>query len=423
VPARPSLPRTWRARGRLLLAGLLTCATVAALLPSAHGATSSVNVSLNVLSATTLDPSGCASNTPNITSFGTIQPDTPYATTQDCAVIFGSANDSSMLRLYQQDGGGGALVPGPTSGVVGWWSMNGNGNDQAPSPTNLTFTGGSFTATGPTGYDQARTNAAGNRAVAAYKPAYDLADFTIDMWFRGTPSAGYHYLLAKRANATDINYAIWYDESQTSINVSVLASGALRYTNGINSNTVLNGAWHHIAAVSSGVNLSLYLDGQLVDTRAHPGTVTTNTSPVGIGIGADPGGTWTFPGDIDEVRIQSVPRSAAEIATYYQSALPNYQTGSTDFASILGTFGACLHSIGAGVTATWNVNATCGTTSGNWWNPVVATSGTVGAKVAEAASAGVGYTAGLRFGVRTPPNYKPGSYVAPVVLEVLAPTA
>jgi hypothetical protein len=415
-----------RARWRVVLACALAGAVLASIGigPGAHGASSSVNVTLNIASATTVDPSGCLSGAPDITNFGIVQPAIPYATGTDCLVTFGSTNDSSMLRLFQQDGGGGAVVPGPTSGIVGWWSLNGTGADTAPSPTPLTFTGGSFIAGGPTGYDQARNETAnGQKAVAAYKPAYDLTAFTIDLWFRGTPTAGYHYLLAKRANATDINYSVWYDETQKSINVSVLANGALRYTNGVNSDTVLDGTWHHLGFVSTGTGLSLYIDGQLVDFRAHSCCVTTATSPVGIGIGSDHTGTWSFVGDIDEVRIQNVVRNAAEMRTYYQAALPNYQTGTTDFTNGTGMFGACLRAVGAGVTPTWNVNASCSTTSGNYWNPVAATTGGGTAKVAEALSSGSGYQARLRFGVRTPASQAPGTYVAPVTFEVLAPTA
>lgn len=379
-------------------------------------------MTFGVASATNIDPSGCLTSTPGVTAFGTVQPGIPVATTQDCTVVFGSSNDSSMLRLYQQDGGGGAMVPGPTSGVVGWWPLNGTGVDLAPSPTTLAFTGGSFTPTGPTGYDQARTtSAAGSRAVAAWKPAYDLTTFTIDLWFRGTPTAGYHYLLAKRASATDINYAIWYDEAQTSINVVANTGGTLRYTNGVDSTSLLDGTWHHLAMVSSGSALSLYIDGAHSDTRSYAGTITTNNASVAIG--ADAAGTWTFPGDIDEVRIQSVARTAAEIRSYYQAALGQYQTGSLDFTNGTNMFGACLHTVGAGVTATWTPDATCGTTSGAHWKPVPATSGTAGAKVAEALTTGTSYTVGLRFGARTAASQAPGSYVAPVVLEVLAPTA
>jgi uncharacterized delta-60 repeat protein len=78
----------------------LTCAFV----PASLGATGSTTVTANVLSATNLDASACMSGASNVTDFGSLAPGTSNVTTSDCGVVFGSSNDTSMLRLFQSDG-------------------------------------------------------------------------------------------------------------------------------------------------------------------------------------------------------------------------------------------------------------------------------------------------------------------------------
>ncbi|MCW2922312.1 MAG: hypothetical protein JWL76_2186 [Thermoleophilia bacterium] len=76
-----------------------------------HTATSSTVVGADVPSATNLaidavgaPPNGCQAGAPNITSFGLVLPGTSTITSADCNVVFGSSNDSAMLRVFQTDG-------------------------------------------------------------------------------------------------------------------------------------------------------------------------------------------------------------------------------------------------------------------------------------------------------------------------------
>ncbi len=89
-----------------MVAGLLL---VGAFVGTGGAATSSTVVSATIPSATTLVTTGCASGTAGVTEFGTVLPGSPARTTNDCAVTFGSSNDSSTLRLAQADGAGTAM--------------------------------------------------------------------------------------------------------------------------------------------------------------------------------------------------------------------------------------------------------------------------------------------------------------------------
>lgn len=68
----------------------------------AAGVSSSTVVAATVPSATNLDASGCPAAAP-ATSLGTVLPGASAITTADCTVVFGSSNDTSMLRINQTD--------------------------------------------------------------------------------------------------------------------------------------------------------------------------------------------------------------------------------------------------------------------------------------------------------------------------------
>jgi uncharacterized delta-60 repeat protein len=94
--------------GRYLLALISLAAAASA--ANAPAASQSVVVSLTVPSASYLSvdpadvPGGdCRSNVPGRTALGTVQPGTGAVSTLDCSVVFGSSNDTAMLRMYQQD--------------------------------------------------------------------------------------------------------------------------------------------------------------------------------------------------------------------------------------------------------------------------------------------------------------------------------
>jgi uncharacterized delta-60 repeat protein len=105
--------------------------------------------------------------------------------------------------------------------------------------------------------------------------------------------------------------------------------------------------------------------------------------------------------------------------------IPNYANGTTDWdqGTSSSMFAACLSSMsGAGATAAWTVNAGCTTTDAAGWQPIVANSGTSGAKVGGTTVAGTTtVTATIRFGIRVSGTQTSGGYLAPVIFESISP--
>ncbi len=76
-----------------------------------------------------------------------------------------------------------------------------------------------------------------------------------------------------------------------------------------------NGVWHHVAGTYDGSELKLYLDGALLATTEHVGSIATNQFAVNIGRNSEADdGTRFYEGLIDDVRIYNRALSSAEIA-------------------------------------------------------------------------------------------------------------
>ena len=122
------------------------------------------------------------------------------------------------------------------------------------------------------------------------------------------------------------------------------------------------GAWHHVAGVIDRLAglLHLYVDGVDV-SDGYTSTISTGTAGTGpaglpLTIGAAPGDNGSFAnfqGRIDEVRVWSVARTASQIATGKDMALPPGQTGLALYLPFDETTGTtAADASGNGLTAT-----------------------------------------------------------------------
>lgn len=107
----------------------------------------------------------------------------------------------------------------------------------------------------------------------------------------------------------------------------------------------------------------------------------------------------------------------AQARMYGAASVPDHADGVADWNDGSGFFGACLRAVGATGAATWPTSGTCPASDGTFWNDVQRTPEIV----ATSASGATGTVASLRFGMRVPSAQAPGSYVAPIRVEVYAP--
>lgn len=79
-----------------------------------------------------------------------------------------------------------------------------------------------------------------------------------------------------------------------------------------------NGIWHHVLATYDGETKRLFVDGSQDFSRNYDEDMNRNDHPVSIGENNEQTNRW-FQGEIDELRISSVPRSASWATAQHRS--------------------------------------------------------------------------------------------------------
>lgn len=96
---------------------LALAALIAASFATGTSGASTVTVTASVASHSSMSTT-CKTGTANVTSFGAaVLPGASAVTSSDCSVVFGSNNDTAMLRAYQADGAGTAMYLPPAGAL------------------------------------------------------------------------------------------------------------------------------------------------------------------------------------------------------------------------------------------------------------------------------------------------------------------
>ena len=161
-------------------------------------------------------------------------------------------------------------------------------------------------------------------------PSLDISNaITMQAWVKptGTGSSSYHMVMNKESA-----YELWITEGYW--NYALNGTGGWY---GVNTGVAaINDQWQHVAAVrAANTNaVQFYYNGKLVFTGSADGVGTgniTNTNlPFQVGSRSSSVGTGFstyFKGEIDELRLYNVARTAAEIATDMSSYGPFNTTG------------------------------------------------------------------------------------------------
>ncbi|HEX6130351.1 MAG TPA: LamG-like jellyroll fold domain-containing protein, partial [Actinomycetota bacterium] len=149
----------------------------------------------------------------------------------------------------------------------------------------------------------------GDVVTVADAPSLDATTgLTLEAWVK--PSAlntNWRTVLFKEQSG-NLVYAL-YANRNTSVPAFEIHTGGVRTLNGVNQ--IALGFWTHLAATYDGANQRLYVNGNLVATRAQTGNITTSTGALKIG-GNGIFGEW-FAGLIDEVRVYNRALTQPEI--------------------------------------------------------------------------------------------------------------
>ncbi len=169
--------------------------------------------------------------------------------------------------------------------------------------------------------------------------------------------------------------------------------------------------------------------GQLDVTFDGPSGSGNGIASHSVGsVGMDIGWTMT-PLDDGDIALVGICNTGVNgdfcITRFGAVTVPQYANGVSDWDTASpndGAFAACLQGVSGGASADWTVdgNASCTAVDTDPWEPVPETATAI-AHTSALEPNPVDAAAHLRFGLRVAASQAPGSYVAPITFEVVAP--
>lgn len=221
----------------------------------------------------------------------------------------------------------------PTSGLVAYWSLNGNFTDAGPYNISVANTGVTATQNGINNQDRAMffNNTLG---IGFVIPATSFgtvtsnsnlnfsqsASYTITHWFKisNTGSIGSGFF---DNNMNYNGYSTWVWGSSgagTPLQVHFNAGG-INVQSPLATTTINYNTWYHLAGVKDGATLRLYINGIQVATNTGTFRVSSYSEQPKIGsLWFNTSGYYNygpFNGSLDELRIYNRALSPAEIGT------------------------------------------------------------------------------------------------------------
>jgi hypothetical protein len=244
------------------------------------------------------DASAGSANPTGITS------DTPH---------FSVLNSTGQLVDQQQA----RVVTTPLTNVVALWQFDtgtGQAADTSGNGRTLTLTGAPSSPAGQSGFSEALGLDGSTQHASITDAALQLStSFTVEAWVKAPDTTG-SKVITERTSGTSRNWRLDFS-------AGTLRAHATRNSSGITSTVstsaaaFADGGWHHVAmVVDAGNVLRLYLDGAPSGTAAIGGVVWSGAAAATIGRNAV--GAEYFGGQVDDLRVSSAPRTAAEILGY-----------------------------------------------------------------------------------------------------------
>jgi hypothetical protein len=232
-----------------------------------------------------------------------------------------------VLRLTANDGSlqasddvtvqvNAAPTQGNNEGLVGHWTMDGNGNDASGN-------GNNGAPIGSTSYGAGRVSSAlllassSSRLQVPDSNSLDITGpITIAAWIRPS-SAGTQYVVSKNVKAATDGFELSLSNAgKVFVRFNEDSSGDSLRVDSTSKYPTNGSTWMHVVATYDGTTIKLYVNGQLEGSKAANFQIAANDVPLSIGSGD--GGYRGMKGAVDDVRIYSRALSAAEVTALAQ---------------------------------------------------------------------------------------------------------
>jgi hypothetical protein len=170
----------------------------------------------------------------------------------------------------------------------------------------------------------------------AHAPVFEVAQGTIQLWFRTDDAGEKQTLFAKDRNGNGSGQlAIWLDNRDLKVKLETGSSTRTIDTNGtVFNNPVSSNRWYQLTFTFGPAGMKLYLDGVLVGSNSYTGGLTGNRQP--IVIGGSNGTNTNDSGDLSRLRITDPFDGYIDEVAFYGTALSADQIAQTRQRSAMG---------------------------------------------------------------------------------------
>jgi hypothetical protein len=161
------------------------------------------------------------------------------------------------------------------------------------STTKSKFSSGSLYFDGSTGCVEIPNN---------QLPIWGSANWTIECWLNPTTTSGYGFFIQQRPNTSAIGpFSFYILSGGLALVASTNGSSWTTNLSGGTGNSIPTNTWSHVAAVRNGGTITLYLNGNAVNSGTCSGALMTTTNAILIGSALTSG--YNYTGYMQDVRI------------------------------------------------------------------------------------------------------------------------
>ena len=208
-------------------------------------------------------------------------------------------SDASTVALWHFDDGAGQVVV----------DASGHGRNLQLGPTAGSDSADPVWGSGKFDGGLAFTNADQDYATGNVGNTFPTNEVTVEFWVRSTSND-----YAQLFTAGFVNCFVAMDDNGGGIQFGIGDGSNWEFlTASVPAGTLNDGEWHYIAATYDGAAMRGYADGLEIGSIAAS---TTLAAPGDYKVGGRPANTF-LDGDMDDVRVSDVARSADEIAAAY----------------------------------------------------------------------------------------------------------
>jgi hypothetical protein len=242
--------------------------------------------------------------------------------------------------------------------LIGYWTFNGSSADQTAFWNNATLYGGASLGTDSVDFDgvDGYVDIANNNAIFnIWNNPYSAHPITISMWVELNSFSDSYLFSQKNIGEGKTQLLILANSTGNTIDVFVKGDSEgepLHASTSIEGSDT--GTWHHVVAVFTNYNASVYLDGVLKDTTTD--IPTGNPEIYGFTLGSYNETSNFFNGSMRNVKIWNRVLTDAEILAVYNNQTFEVQRNITPDSSGNGNDG----SMSSGLSWTTGYNGTQG---------------------------------------------------------------